>query len=216
MTSLKIILKLIVCTVLMLMVTVSVQADPLEYFVDRLQSQLRVMVYRDGAMKWLGHNHVISHSNIQGKVIRDVLVIENSRFTLDLAVEKFVVDDVHARRISGSAFTASIDPEDAIATKKNMFRKEVLDVANFSHISIQGSIAHVAEQAIAQVQVTIKGVSKRYNFPINLRYSDERITARGDFSVKQSDFEIVPFSLMGGMLAVKDTLDISFVLVARR
>lgn len=209
-------LKLILCTILMLATIVSVHADQLRYQLDSHQSYIRVKVYRDGAMKWFGHNHVISHSNIRGEVLRDILAIENSRFTLIVPVEEFVVDDDHDRQMSGSAFSTPIDVEDALATRNNMFRREVLDIANFPKIGIQGSIAQVAEQAVVHFQITIKGVSRGYTLPISIRYSDARITARGDFTIKQSDFEIIPFSLMGGMLAVKDAINISFVIVARR
>ena len=208
--------KLSLCTVLMLTTMVSAQADQLRYQLDSQQSHIRLKVYRGGAMKWFGHNHVISHSSIEGEVIRDVLAIENSRFSLILPVEQFVVDNDRDRQISGSEFSTPIDPEDALATKNNMLRREVLDMANFSHISIQGSIAQVVEQAVAHIQITIKGVSREYTLPVSVRYTDTRITARGNFTVKQSDFEITPFSLMGGMLAVKDAINISFNIVARR
>jgi hypothetical protein len=42
-----------------------------------------------------------------------------------------------------------------------------------------------------------------------------RLTARGSFSLKQSDFGMVPVTAAGGTVRVEDEVDVQFVLRAR-
>jgi len=206
----KTILNTLVLSVLMLCVILPVQAEKQHYSIDAQKSYIRLLVYKKGALQFFGHNHVISHSKIQGDVVRNTSNIDRSRFIINLAVNQFTVDDKAERQKSGDAFSLDIDSEDAQATKNNMLRAEVLDSENYPDIIIRGAIGRDAGQYIAHADINIKGVARKYSLPIDLVFSDDSMTCKGSFSVKQSDFGIQPFSLLGGMLAVQDSLDVVF------
>ena len=46
------------------------------------------------------------------------------------------------------------------------------------------------------------------------RFDDNQLVVSGDFAILQSDFGIEPFSVMNGLLKVKDRLQLSFELRA--
>lgn len=188
----------------------SVQAVEKHYLVDADHSSVYVLVYKEGALQLLGHNHVMSHSKVRGKVVRDTINIEKNRFILEMSVNQFIVDDKDSRQKSGDAFTSSIDSEDALATRDNMLRTEVLDSENHPDIVIRGYIKQDNAQYFAHADINIKGVIKKLILPIDLQFGGNSVVIKGRFSVKQTDFDIQPFSLMGGMLAVQDSMDIIF------
>lgn len=211
------ILKTFFYPVILLLLTLPVKAEELNYVLDKNLSSIRVLVYKQGALQWFGHNHVISHSRLEGELKRNTANNLDNAFTLALAVTDFIVDDAQQRILSGDAFLSPVDSEDAQATRENMLSQSMLDEKRFNKIEISGSIASIASsQPVAHININIKGVSKHLSVPIQLQLSDTKMTSRGRFSVKQSDFKIEPFSLMGGMLAVQDQVDIVFDLAAIR
>ena len=48
------------------------------------------------------------------------------------------------------------------------------------------------------------------------QFVDHQLRARGSLAIRQSDFGIAPFSILGGALTVQDVLAIEFDLLARR
>jgi hypothetical protein len=50
--------------------------------------------------------------------------------------------------------------------------------------------------------------------PARVEYADGTLVASGSMAIRQSDFGIVPFSVLGGALQVHDRLEMRFRLVA--
>ena len=111
-------------------VTAEIPTGYTRFRVVPAESEVRVLVYRDGPMARLGHNHVVSSRSLQG----DVLVGDKGqdpRISLVLPVASFSVDQKEQRAEEGEDFPGVVD-EDAISgTKKNMLSESLLDGAKF-------------------------------------------------------------------------------------
>lgn len=209
--------KLFFFPVILLSFYLPVHAVQWNYILDKNSSTVRVLAYKQGALHWFGHNHVISHIRIDGELRSNAADLTNNEFTLVLPVADFIVDDVQHRLQSGEAFSSLVNSEDAQATRENMLGHDLLDAASFNKIIITGKLESISSsQAIAHLKIKIKEVSQDLVVPVHLQISATKLISRGRFSVKQSDFGLQPFSLLGGMLAVQDQIDIVFVFVAYR
>jgi hypothetical protein len=66
--------------------------------------------------------------------------------------------------------------------------------------------------------VTLQVKDRQHTFPVDvqLEYDDSDFQASGQFDLLQTDLGIEPFSVLGGMLSVRDQLEISFRIRATR
>jgi len=185
------------------------------YRVDGSASQLHVLVYRGGALARLGHNHVLSTEQLSGAVVIDPQ-LERSQLVLDLPVNSFVVDDPHARAQEGEDFSAEVPADAREGTRGNLLREEVLDGAKFPTITLRATkVGGTHHQPTVMVNIVIKDATRQIEVPVKISYAHQTLTARGEFTVKQTDFGMTPFSVGMGALQVRDELRIRFTIVAR-
>lgn len=186
------------------------------YVIDAKLSDVRFLVYRAGALASFGHNHVIQAKDIRG----DVYLADDflaSGFSLSLPVAGFVVDDPKARSVEGPDFAKQ--PSDAAidGTRKNMLSEALLDVAHFPEVHIR-SVRLLGPDwgPDATVRIELRGVARDISVPISVERNGDTLSVHGAFEIKQSDFGIRPFSVLGGGLQVADALRVRFRLVAQK
>ncbi len=183
------------------------------YQVESPASEVRILVYRGGAMARLGHNHVVSSKEITGTLLlhKD---LGRSQLTLTLPVGGLVVDDPAARAKEGADFAAEVPRDARDGTRGNLLREEVLDAARHASISLRSTkIVGTRANPEITMRIGIKGVERDVVVAAIVREAGARLTASGEFAIKQSDFGIKPFSVALGALQVQDTLKIKFSIV---
>jgi polyisoprenoid-binding protein YceI len=59
---------------------------------------------------------------------------------------------------------------------------------------------------------------KTFTYPIKVLFTKnlDTLQIKGNFSMKQSDFGIQPYSALGGVLAVQDEIKVTFDLIANK
>jgi hypothetical protein len=185
------------------------------YRIDPERSQLRVMVFRGGSLAHLGHNHVLDNRALSGVVmVGDTL--QTSSFEFSAPVDEFVVDDAQARREEGADFPGEV-PEDAKAgTLHNMLGASQLNGAQFPTLEVK-SLAIDSVQGVPTVtlKVSVAGHDSSISAPFSLRGDPGRLTATGQFDLRQSAVGISPYSLMGGALQVLDGMQVKITIVAQ-
>ena len=186
------------------------------YRVDESRSELRILVYRAGALARLGHNHVMVNRTLRGEV---KLADSASGFWLEVPAAGFLVDENQARREEGADFGSEV-PEDAKSgTQRNMLSSAVLDADEFPVITIR-SIAASPNGAsgsgsmIASVAISVAGHESRIDVPFNMQIDSDQLAATGSFDARQSQLGLTPYSLMLGALQVQDQMTIKFKIVA--
>ncbi len=194
---------------------VTLPLDAPRYVVDAQASEIRLLVYRAGALARFGHNHVIT-GPMRGE-IRAGEAAAASGFRLEIPVELLVIDPPAARAEEGEEFAAEVSDQARQGTRENMLGKDLLDAANYPLIRID-SLALSGPRANPTVlaRVTLHGVARDLRFPASATQQGDLLTVRASFRVRQSDFGISPFSALGGGLLVRDAIDVRIRLAARR
>lgn len=65
-------------------------------------------------------------------------------------------------------------------------------------------------------RVTLHGTTRSLRFPAAVVQQGDVINVIAGFRIRQTDFGLAPFSILGGGLQVRDAIDIRVRLVARR
>ncbi len=192
------------------------EAVAARYVVDAAASDVRFLVYRAGALARLGHNHVVRAGPIEGR-IEVAQDFQRSRFVLRLPVAGFRVDEAAVRAEEGEDFAAAVTPQAVEGTRGNMLGAAVLDAAAHPFIDIE-SLALTGPEWAPDVTVLLRmrGVEQRLSVPVAVARDNRRLVATAVFELRQSDFGIAPFSVLGGALQVADTLRVRMRLVAQR
>lgn len=113
-------------------------------------------------------------------------------------------------------------PADVLEVQKVMQSEQVLDVRRFPTIVFSSRRVTVTARTAGTADVVVEGDMTLHatTRPMTIRASvildaRGRITARGSFVLKQTDFGMVPVTAAGGTIRVKDEVDVQFVLSAR-
>jgi len=175
------------------------------------QSLVKIQVFREGQLARLGHNHVISSTELNGLIAMDSN--QQVRMNLFLPVVSLEVDLPQWREQAGEGFESKPSEKDIEGTRANMLSPKLLNIENFPFISISG------ESQLNQAEVTLKlGLLDQTHLKTVRLKTDARsdvISVSSEFKLKHSDFSISPFSVFNGALRVSDEINISIELDAR-
>jgi polyisoprenoid-binding protein YceI len=180
------------------------------YRVDPSRSRATIHVGKAGALSFIaGHTHEVGGPVESGSIEVDLDALPRSRVTLVIATAQLKV-------------SAKGEPEgDAPRVQEAMSGEKVLDVAHHPRITFESSGVTLKSRRgplldlIVSGSLTIRDVSQPVTVPVHLDIADASLVATGRFAIKQSAFGIKPISV-GGVVAVKDTLDIDFSIYAAR
>ena len=184
------------------------------YTVDHDLSWLRIYVYRAGLLSRLGHDHLISTAALAGDLTYVPPPSMAAAFTLHIPVASLVVDDPEQRQAVGGKFAGPVAAEDREGTRHNMLSGKVLDAERYPVIEIGGRwLDGNPTHGTVAVGVRLRGAERRLTVPVDIHRDGDRLQVTGHVHVLQTDFDIVPLSVLGGMLQVADGMDVHFSLV---
>lgn len=164
-------------------------------------NDLRILVFRSGTAARLGHNHVLRAAGLRvdWPAAGPVLV-----FRLD-ALD---IDPPALRERLGPAFASAVSDAGREGTRANLIKS--LDVAAHPEVVVR-TLQQLGEggRRAVEAEVMLHGVTRRQWFVAEV---DGR-RARGEVVIRQSDFGLQPFTVLGGLLAVQDALVVQFDLL---
>ncbi len=191
----------------------SAKGEPV-FAIDSPDSQrLEIRVYREGSLASLGHDHVVSARDVHGYALvpRDRSL---ARVDVYLPVDALVVDGPGAGAKAGIA--GDLSQEDIDATRRHML-EDVLASARYPFVVIHGVCRKGTPLCeTLDARITLHGVTRTVEIPIQLELGNDRMLVSGHFSVLHSDFGMTPYSILGGALRVKDRIDVKFGFQASR
>jgi len=181
-----------------------------ELTIDAPASRVVILVGKAGVLSFAGHAHEVVAPAVSGRVTFDPADWQRASVSLEF--------DASAMKVTGKDEPAGNVPE----VQKVMLSAKVLDVARNPTIGFQsrGVVVTVLTTTSASVaidgDITLHGTTR----PMTIRAAVTLdaaggVTARGSFTLKQTEFGMVPVTAAGGTIRVKDELDIRFALVAR-
>jgi polyisoprenoid-binding protein YceI len=179
------------------------------YAIDSQGSTFAVQVFAAGLLASFGHDPKIAIRKFQGEVSfkRSGLTIEEARLNITVQADSLeVVDDISAKH------------RQEIHRK---MREEALETDRFPEITYECSRVSASGSgdrfwAVLNGELTLHGVTR--SLPVSARavVNGDWVRASGEFSVKQSDFEIPPVAAMAGTIKLNDAAKCTFDIVARK
>jgi hypothetical protein len=185
------------------------------YRVDADSSQVLVLVYRDGPMARLGHNHVISVGHLGG----EVLVPKepgNSTFSLEFPVTGMTVDEPALRAELGEDFRAPVDAASVDGTRGHMLGEKLLNALHFPSIRLtSGPLRADGDQWIVTLNIAVRDHVSAVDVPVTLNLTPAELAANGEFDLTHAQLGLTPYSVGHGALRVAETIHVRFHVVAR-
>jgi polyisoprenoid-binding protein YceI len=177
---------------------------------DTADSQVLIQVGKTGLFGFAGHPHEVIATDVQGRVTFDPADLQGASVSLEIAAA--------ALRVTGK----NEPPADVGEVQRVMLGERVLDVKRFPTIVFQSRRVILRKGTLSAADLLIEGdlILHGTRRPMTILTSTTvdaagRLTARGEFSLKQSGFGMVPVTAAGGTIRVKDEIDIQFVLKTR-
>jgi polyisoprenoid-binding protein YceI len=172
-------------------------------------SRVVVEVGKSGALSFAaGHTH-----KVEGPVSGRLAFVpeEPERADITIAIQ---TADLRVR-------AEGEPPGDVPEIQETMASARVLDVARYPTIAFQSRTVVLERQHGSALDLkitgdlTLHGATHLVTIPVMAEANADQVTARGRFSIKQSEYGIAPVRVAGGLVSVKDTLEIELRLVAR-
>jgi polyisoprenoid-binding protein YceI len=186
----------------------AVKANLAHFVIDARASRFTVQALATGLLSKMGHNPTIGIRSFSGGVNFDPDALEGSEFRLAIQ-------------------TASLGVQDDISDKdrreiESLMKTQVLEIAQYPEAVYEAPAVSINKLANALYSATLNGSLSfhgvSHSQPVTARVAlfGEMLRASGEFILKQSDYNIKPISVAGGVLKLKDELKLSFELVARK
>jgi polyisoprenoid-binding protein YceI len=178
------------------------------YRIDAGQSRFTVQAFAEGLFSFFGHNPTIAIRGFGG----DVRLVPGTKANASVLVL------VQARSL---AVTGKISEKDAREIER-MIQTEVLETESYPEIVFTSTGVTAKQTGASQYQATIlgdlslHGVTRDERIDAQLTLSEGSLRARGEFSLRQSDYKITRVSVAGGTLKVKDEVQLSFDIVGEK
>lgn len=179
------------------------------YRIDPARSLVVVVVRRGGSLTQFGHDHVIASHDVAGYIAPG-----EGRADLYVPLDALVVDEPALRSEVGLDTQPSAT--DIAGTRRNMLEK-VLETSRYPYatIAVNDRPASGSLQPL-RVVIGLHGTTRSVEAPVQYRSAADEVTATGSLAIDQSQFGIVPFSILGGAIAVQDRVNITFQFIASR
>jgi hypothetical protein len=185
------------------------------YRVDDRASLVLILVYRDGRMARLGHNHVLAVRQLAGEVVvpKDTAA---TTFKLEFPVAALSIDEAALRAEQGEDFKATIDPASVDGTRDHMLGEKQLDAAHFPVIRLQsGPLRADGDRWMTTLYITVRDHLTTTEVPVTLSMTPEELTASGEFDLTHTQLGLTPYSIGLGAIRVAETMHVRFRLLAR-
>jgi polyisoprenoid-binding protein YceI len=182
--------------------------EKLPYKIDAPKSKLELKVYREGALKFLGHDHLVAVPGVSGTVQLDPANIARSSVSLKVETKSLRVLD------------PGVSEKDRREVQATMEGEKVLDVARYPEITITSTGVSEVKPAGGGYELTLTGelclhgVVKTIRLPVRMRAEGGELRVQGETLLRQTDYQMTPVRVGGGAVKVKDQLKISFEIVA--
>ncbi len=190
---------------------VGLTAQTTERFViDPATSTITLHAGKSGVFSFAGHDHEIVAPVSDGEIALDRLDFSRSRISLRF--------DAMALKVTGKGEPAG----DVAEVQQVMLSDRVLDAKRYPVISFTSRTISVTKRSGDRITVQVAGdlalhgVTRPLTLPVNVQLAVDQIRADGSAVVRQTEFGIQPVKAGGGTVRVKNEVDVSFSVTARR
>jgi hypothetical protein len=176
-------------------------------------SVVRIYAFRAGRAARLGHNHILSAPQFTGFFYLPASGPANGRFDLVFRLDQLEIDNPTYRSELGAAFSSVPSPDDIKSTREHLLGPNDLQADRFPFVRIRSlQISGEPPKFAVEAQVEMHGQDRKMWVPLEVVGLPDRLSVTGSFVLRQTDFGVQPYSLLGGLLAVQDEIVLDFKL----
>lgn len=185
------------------------------YGLDAARSAVKIYVFRAGTAAALGHNHVLSVPHVAGYVFVPDEDLRHARFDAEFRLDEMTMDDSAERAALGSAYATELTSHAIQRTREHMLGADNLQADRFPYVRIHAlQISGELPKLASQVEIELHGQRRTLWLPLNVTQGMQGVEITGALVVRQSEFGVRPYAVLGGFLAVQDELVVEFFLAA--
>ena len=178
------------------------------YRLDPARSKFVIRAFAGGPLWFKGHDHFVRARDFAGEARLTPGSLSPASLTLDVRAASLA----ETREVFTPQQKKIIDGE---------LRDIVLEPDKYPDITFRSTDVSVdARGGLFRVRLggdlTLRGVTRRVTIPAEVTLDGQDLRARGEFTVKRSDFKVPATSAFHGTVRVRDKLKVSFDIVARR
>ncbi len=182
--------------------------DQEHFIVDRKASRFSVKAFASGMTAGLGHNPTIAIRDFDGEA-------------------RFAPGTLDAASLTMRIRAASLEVEDEMSkddrrTLERIMNEQVLSTSRHPEVLYQTVGARPVKlgECLYRVELigklTLNGITRAQNVTSQVTIGPYSLRATGNFDIRQSDFDIRPANVAGGLLTLRDELKFAFFIVARQ
>ena len=178
------------------------------FIIDPKASRFTVQAFASGILSAMGHNPKIGIRMFSGEVDFNPETTEGGAFRLTVQSASLAVQD-------------DISDKD-LREIERLMKEDVLEVARYPEILYEAATIAVSRvdsslySASLNGNLHLHGVTRSHAITARIITLGELLRTSGDFTLRQSDYQIKPVSVAGGALKLKDEVKFSFEIVARK
>ncbi|MGB7148971.1 MAG: YceI family protein [Terriglobales bacterium] len=179
-----------------------------QYIADTKSSQFTAQVFAGGLLSAFGHSPTIA--------IRDFAA--EAKVNLEEIEKSSLKATIHAARL---AVKNDISDKDRREIERTM-HEEILESSSYPEIVYECSKIAATKNGEGQYSATLNGdltlhgVTRSLAVPARVVLDGDSLRAFGNFSLRQTDYELKLASVAGGVLKVKDEVKFSFNILAQK
>ena len=188
------------------MSTTGIPQTAVRYSIDRERSTFTVRAFATGLLSAFGHNPTIAIPDFEGEVVFNPETVDQSSLRLVIHATSLTVTD-------------DIREKDRMEINRAM-QEEVLESDSYPDIIYESSRLTASKVGEGQYwgtlngELVLHGVKRNQPLPVRISVNGDVLHATGEFSVRQSDYDIRPVSAVAGTVKLKDELKLSFDIFA--
>jgi polyisoprenoid-binding protein YceI len=178
------------------------------YRLDPARSKFVIRAFAGGVLWFKGHDHLVAARDFEG----EARLTPGSVSPASLNVSVRAASLTETREVFSAQQKKIIDGE---------LRDIVLEPDKYPDITFRSTDVSVdARGDRIRVKLggdlTLRGVTRRVVIPAEVTLEGDALRARGEFTVKRSDFKVPATSAFHGTVRIRDRLKVSFDIVARK
>lgn len=179
-----------------------------QYIADTKSSQFTAQVFAGGLLSAFGHSPTIAIRDFAAEAEVNLEEIEKSSLKATIHAARLAVKD-------------DISDKDRREIERTM-QEEILESSSYPEIVYECSQIAATKNGEGQYSVTLNGdltlhgVTRSLAVPARVVLDGDSLRAFGNFSLRQTDYELKLASVAGGVLKVKDEIKFSFNILARK
>ncbi len=178
------------------------------YNIEAQGSSFTVRAFATGLLSAFAHSPTIAMPDFEGQISFNPDAPQESSLRMVVHADGFTVDD-------------DISKEDREEINRKI-DEEVLETSSFPDVIYECSNVSASKMGDGQYwlnlngELTLHGVKRKQAVPARISVNGSTLKAEGEFSIRQSDYEIRPVTALGGTIKLKDELKLSFNISARK